>query len=293
MKILIFGKNGQLGWELQRTTACLGQILFFDYPEIDLVHPEQACDLIREIKPELVINATAYTQVDRAESEPDIAMAINGTAPGRLAKTAAEIQSAFIHFSTDYVFDGKKGSAYTEKDAPNPLNLYGESKLAGEKAVEQACEAALILRTSWLYSTRRDSFVTKVLKWGREQSSLRIVADQIGSPTWARMLAEVTTSLIARFGFDLFEAIAGKRGIYHLGGSGCASRYEWAKAILHYDPHPEIQKVEEVQPASTAEFPTPAIRPANTCLDCRLFSQQFDLQLPDWETSLKLAMAEQ
>jgi dTDP-4-dehydrorhamnose reductase len=292
MKILILGKTGQLGWELQSSMRSLGDVISYDYPQINLIHPEQTCQLIRENQPDLVVNATAYTQVDLAEKEPDIAMTINGVAPGLLAQTAKEIHAAFVHFSTDYVFDGTKGSAYTEVDAPNPLNVYGKTKLTGEASVREAGGASMILRTSWLYSTRRDSFVTKVIQWGRENTFLRIVSDQIGSPTWARSLAEVTAQMVAEGGNQIYQWVGDHSGIYHLGGSGCASRYEWAKLVLKYDPHRELLKAKKIIPASTAEFPTPAVRPANTCLDCSLFFRQFHLCLPDWETSLKLALEE-
>jgi len=293
MKIVVLGKNGQLGWELRRSTLCLGSVIALDFPEIDLIHPEQTCQLIREKQPDLILNATAYTQVDRAEDEPETAQAVNGLAPGILARTAADSHAAFIHFSTDYVFDGKKGSAYVETDEPHPLNTYGRSKLAGETAVQEAGGAFMILRTSWVYSARRDSFVKKVLHWARKKDALRVVSDQIGSPTWARTLAEITTQMVVMGKDDIYNWIKGQSGLYHLGGSGCCSRFEWAKAILSLDPHPELQMAKKITPVSSAEFPTAAERPANTCLDCSLFYHRFGLQLPDWETSLKLALEEQ
>ena len=169
MKILLLGNQGQLGWELERTLATAGILIAVDYPEIDLAHPESIRPLIQSTKPEIIINATAYTAVDRAESEAEIAYAINGITPGVLAETALEVGALLIHFSTDYVFDGKKGSAYIESDIPNPLGVYGASKLAGEQAIQQVGGQYLILRTSWVYSLRRPSFVTKVLEWSRQQ----------------------------------------------------------------------------------------------------------------------------
>ena len=238
----------------------------------------------------MVINATAYTQVDQAESEPELAEAINGVAPGRLAEACVEVGAAFIHYYTDYVFDGLKGSAYIESDRPNPINIYGSSKLAGEQAITQIGGAHLIFRTSWVYSNRRDSFLTKVLSWARQNRSLRVVDDQVGNPTWARMLAEISAHLLAKTGGNPLSWIRERSGIYHLAGDGVASRLEWAKAILRLDPHPEAQICQDVLPAQMSEFVTPATRPLYSALDCALFTSTFDLRLPAWEQALHLAM---
>jgi dTDP-4-dehydrorhamnose reductase len=217
-------------------------------------------------------------------------MAINAAAPGVLAEEAAALGAALIHYSTDYVFDGLKGSAYIETDTPNPLNMYGKSKLAGEQAIRQAGGTFLILRTVWVYSLRRDSFVTKVLEWSRRQSTLRLVTDQVGNPTWARMLAEISAQLLAKGGKDPLSWLEERKGLYHLAGSGIASRLEWAQAILRCDPAREEQLTREIQPALTAEFPTPARRPLYSALNCDKFTDTFDLRLPDWEEALRLAM---
>jgi dTDP-4-dehydrorhamnose reductase len=305
MHILLLGKIGQLGWELSRTLPPLGKLTALDYPEIDLVHPQMIHGLIKEIRPDIIINATAYTAVDRAESEAQIAKAINGDAPGIMAEAARLVSAPLIHYSTDYVFDGAKGSPYLETDSPNPLGVYGQSKLAGELAVQQADGAHLILRTSWVYSLRRDSFVTKVLGWARQNSdapaTLRFVTDQVGNPTWARMLAEITAQLLAvaqaqaTSGLRLpKDAITGwikeRGGLYHLAGSGYASRLEWAKAILRFDPKSAEQNVKEILPALTSDFPTPAKRPLFSALDCEQFTNTFGLRLPEWDETLKLAM---
>ena len=289
MRILLLGKYGQLGWELHRSLLPLGEVLALDYPEIDLTkdHFRQA---IRDFRPQVIINATAYTAVDRAESEAELAMAINARAPGIIAEQASRLEAAMIHFSTDYVFDGAKGRDYVETDPPNPLGLYGKSKLAGELAIQQVGGAYLILRTSWVYSLRRDSFVTKVLEWSRQQATLRVVADQVGNPTWARILAEITTQVLAKGSHDLPGWLRERGGLYHLAGSGRASRLEWAEAILQYDPRQEQQRVQEILPARTADFPTPAQRPLHSALDCGRFGEVFDLRLPDWRLSLQLAM---
>ncbi len=290
MRILLLGKIGQLGWELQRTLAPLGPLTALDYPEIDLLHLDSLSTKIEASRPQVIINATAYTAVDRAESEADVARAINAAAPGWLAQKAAEMGAAFIHYSTDYVFDGGLGRPYVETDPPNPLGVYGQSKLEGERLVQAAGAAYLILRTSWVYSMRRASFVTKVLGWARQNTTLRLVTDQVSNPTWARMLAEVTAQILAASHPDLTGWVHARRGLYHLAGDGYASRKEWAEAVLALDPHPHEQTVTEILPALTSEFPAPAQRPLFSALDCGRFSQTFGLQLPDWRQALKLAM---
>ncbi len=292
MRILLLGSTGQVGWELQRTLAPLGEVLGLDYPEIDLTRSDAIRQIIADRRPQLVINATAYTAVDQAESEPEIALAVNGRAPGVLAEAAQSLQAALVHFSTDYVFDGQKGAAYIETDSPRPLSVYGSSKLAGENAVTQVGGAYLILRTSWVYSLRRPSFVTKVLEWSRKQPVLRMVTDQIANPTSARMLAEVTAQLLAKSVPNTYRWLLDRSGIYHLAGSGSASRLEWAQAILHNDPDPQQQIVQKIEPALTADFPTPAQRPLYSALNCDHFQETFGLSMPEWRLALQLSMAQ-
>jgi len=263
----------------------------FDYPEINLSKPDSIRPLIQEVKPTVLINATAYTAVDRAESESDLALMINGIAPGIMAEACAALDCILIHYSTDYVFDGTKGSPYLENDPPNPLNQYGRSKLRGEQAIEQVGGFYLIFRTAWVYSLRGDSFVRKVLQWSRQQETLRVVEDQISNPTWARMLAEITALLLARQPSSSFDWLKEHTGIYHLAGDGYCSRYEWAQAILSADPHPDEQVCRQVLPAKTAEFPTPAQRPLFSALDCQRFISTFGLRLPVWREALALALA--
>jgi dTDP-4-dehydrorhamnose reductase len=194
------------------------------------------------------------------------------------------------------VFDGKKGKPYLETDVPKPVGVYGSSKLAGEQAISTVGGKYLILRTSWLYSLRRDSFVTKVLKWARQNTQLRIVTDQVGNPTWARMLAEISAQLLVkaiqqiRAENQLNSWLGERKGIYHLAGSGFTSRLEWARAILQFDPHPNEQVVNALEAAYTTEFPTPAQRPIFSALNCDQFTKTFGLLLPPWEEALKLAM---
>jgi dTDP-4-dehydrorhamnose reductase len=292
MRILLLGTSGQLGWELQRTLAPLGDLIALDYPQIDLSHPDRYHQAVKQARADILINATAYTAVDQAESETELSMAINAIAPGILAEIAQDSGAALIHYSTDYVFDGTKESPYIETDPPNPLNAYGQSKLAGEKVIEQVNGAGLILRTSWVYSLRRDSFVTKVLRWSRLHEQLRVVTDQISKPTWARMLAQVSAMLLAQAGSTPAGWLSERRGIYHLAGGGEASRLDWAQAILEYDPHPEEQVTKQILPAETADFPTPAQRPLYSVLNCDRFYQTFGLRLPEWRESLRLAMVD-
>ncbi len=291
MRILLFGKNGQVGWELQRTLAPLGDVIVFGSHDLDLAEVDQLSAQVQVSRPDVIINAAAYTDVDRAQAEPDRAMAINGRAPGALAKAAQDIGAGLVHYSTDFVFDGTKGIGYAETDPPNPISAYGESKLEGEMAIQKVGGAYWILRTSWVYSLRRSCFVTKVLSWARANTRLRIVTDQIGSPTWCRMLAEATACALAQGSTDIREWVRTHQGIYHVAASGHASRFAWAQAILRHDPNPEDKIAEEILPATSADFPTPATRPANSSLNCDKFEQTFRLRLPPWETSLQLALA--
>jgi len=197
MKILLFGKNGQLGWELNRTLMCLGELIAIDYPEVNFEKPKDVINIINQIKPDLIVNAAAYTNVDKAEEEPDKARLINADTPGEIARWCKKNNAVIIHYSTDYVFDGTKGSPYTEDDQPNPINIYGETKLAGEVAIQQSEAIHLILRTAWVYSMRGNNFVNKVLEWTKKSDVIRVVDDQISNPTWARALAEITADTIA------------------------------------------------------------------------------------------------
>jgi dTDP-4-dehydrorhamnose reductase len=289
-RILLLGNTGQLGWELDRALQPLGFVVALDYPQVNMADPGSIRKVVQECRPGVIINATAYTAVDKAEREPELAEAINGTAPGVLADEARKLDAALIHYSTDYVFDGKKGEPYIEMDAPGPLNVYGKSKLAGEEAIRSVDCAYLILRTAWVYSLRRDSFISKVLGWARADEALRVVSDQVSNPTWARLLAEITAQLLARAGEDFLPWLAARKGLYHLAGEGFASRFEWAKLILELDPDRSEQRVRQVLPALSSDFPTPAQRPLFSALDCKCFQDTFGLQLPDWRSALKQAL---
>ncbi len=242
---------------------------------------------IRLHKPQVIINAAAYADVDRAEQEQESAFQINSLAPGLMAELACEFNTLFIHFSTDYVFDGTLGRPYVETNAPNPLNVYGRSKLAGEKAIQKAGGAYLILRTSCVYSMGGDNFVTKVLGWVRQNETLRIVDDQISNPTWVGALAGMISQILAcGSGF-----ISEHKGVYHLAGDGYASRYAWANEILKLDPKAYEQIIKNIIPAATSDFPTPAKRPLFSALNCANFKATFGLQLPNWAQALTLAMS--
>jgi dTDP-4-dehydrorhamnose reductase len=284
----LFGKNGQLGWELRRTLAPLGPITALDYEDIDLINADALRQRISELNPELIVNASAYTDVDGAESDREKAFGINARAPQVMAEQAKVLGAPIIHYSTDYVFDGAKNAPYTEDDLPGPLNAYGASKLAGEDAVKSAAGPFLIFRTAWLYSMRGSNFVTKVLQWSRKHQRLHIVDDQISNPTWARILAQLTAHVLGR-GMGYLQE---RSGLYHLAGGGHASRFDWAKEILKYDPNPESQKTTEVVRASTSDIPTPARRPLFSALNCDRFAETFDLRAAPWAQELRLALAD-
>ena len=290
MRIVLFGKNGQLGWEFQRILPILGQVTALGRNEADVSDFHEIQKSLDELKPDLIINTSAYTDVDQAEIESELAIKINAIAPGVMAEAAHKTGAVFIHYSTDYVFDGTSDVPYTELDRTNPLNVYGQSKLMGEENIKQAADAYLILRTSWVYSLRGNSFVNKVLGWARKNEVLKVVSDQIGSPTWARMLAGLTSLMIAQNNSNLLEIIRKRRGVYHMAGRGYTSRYEWAKQILANDPNLSEQVVQSLESALSKDFPTPATRPLFSALNCTRFEETFGLQLPAWDGALELAM---
>lgn len=286
-KILLFGKTGQLGSVLYQNLQG-SNLIAYDYPEIDFNHPDEVRKLVQQHQPTLIINAAAYTAVDQAEQEPEKAFNINGYSVGAIAEAAKTLGAGLIHYSTDYVFDGRKKSLYTTEDHPQPINVYGESKWLGEKMVIDTQGDYLIFRLSWVYSLTHPSFVRKVMEWSRKSETLRIVDDQTSNPTWASMVANKTIQVIQND--RLREWLHTHRGIYHLAGKGAVSRYKWAKAILEFDPHRNEQKTKELIPAKSSEFPTPAARPEFSGLDCTKFETTFNIELPDWKTSLADAM---
>jgi len=281
MKILLLGKNGQIGWELQRTLTPLGEIIALGREELDLVDEKAIRNMVRLISPDLIVNAAAYTAVDKAEEEQEQAMAINGIAPGILAEEAALCKAALVHYSTDYVFDGTKRTPYTEDDIPNPVNFYGTTKLAGERAIQETEVSHLIFRTSWVYGLRGKNFLLTILRLARERNELKIVNDQVGSPTWCRTVAEVTASILEQ---NVFEKK--KQRNYHLTEMGKTTWYGFARNILDYFIQLTNKKV-ELKAITTEEYPTPARRPMYSILSCDKLMQHFSLALPDWDNTLK------
>ncbi|HEY9598162.1 MAG TPA: dTDP-4-dehydrorhamnose reductase [Cyanophyceae cyanobacterium] len=293
-RILLTGITGQVGWELQRTLMTLGEVIPVGRSisnaalQMDLAEPDSIRGIIREVQPDLIVNPAAYTAVDKAESEPELAMAINGIAPGVMAEEAKRLGAALIHYSTDYVFDGTKTTAYAEDDKPNPQNTYGTTKLAGEQAIQLVGVSHLILRTSWVYGLRGKNFLLTMLKLGQEREELRVVDDQIGSPTWSRAIAEATAQIVSQGTPDLFDFLNSKGGIYHLTASGRTSWYDFAKAIFEHSPNRSEQKLKRLTPITSDQYPTPAKRPAYSLLDCQKLSNTFKVALPEWEKALKL-----
>jgi len=288
-KILQIGTKGQLGWELLRTCAPLGEVIALDYPTVDLSDSAGLRELVRSTNPDIIINAAAYTNVDKAESEPELARAINATGPGILAEEAKKINAVLLHYSTDYVFDGTKGSPYTEADTPNPLSVYGQTKLEGEQAVMASGCSFLVLRSSWIYS-RRSGFVAKVLEWARTQETIRIVDDQISSPTPARLMAEITASIISKIEAKPNDWMLERKGIYHCACTGYCSRYEWAREVLRLSSNMHTKPGQQLLPALTSDFSTPAVRPLKSRLDSKMFEATFGMKIPHWLKALELAM---
>ena len=286
-KILLLGKNGQVGWELQRTLAPLGQVWALDYPEIDFAEGAALRKLVLEHQPQILVNAGAYTAVDKAESEPDRALLINGLAPGILAEAAKQIGALLVHYSTDYVYDGTKRTPYVETDAPNPLSAYGRSKLAGDEAIQQIGGAHLIFRLCWVYGARGQNFMLTMMRLARERETLRVVADQFGSPTWSRMIAEATALAVRQ----TVSAGAGRdwSGVYHLRAGGETHWHEFASRIIELMPAAE-RKCKTVEAITTADYPTPARRPAYSVMSSEKLRRTFGIELPAWEPSLRLAL---
>jgi dTDP-4-dehydrorhamnose reductase len=280
---LLIGKNGQVGWELGRTLAPLGRMVAVDYPGIDLADASSIRQWVRDTAPTVIVNAAAYTAVDKAETETERCHLINGVAPAILADEAKKAGALMIHYSTDYIFDGTKTTPYVEGDEPNPLGAYGRSKLAGDQGVLQAGGEHLIFRLCWVYGGRGQNFMLTTRRLARERENLRMVKDQVGCPTWSRIIAEATALATARVLAD--REPARFTGVYHLAASGHTSWHGFAEAIVGMMP-PEEKKCRAVQPITTPEYPLPARRPAYSVLSCEKLKCTFGLQLPDWKESL-------
>ncbi|GAB4176904.1 MAG: dTDP-4-dehydrorhamnose reductase [Rhodocyclaceae bacterium] len=293
-RILVIGRSGQLAWELRRCLLPLGEVYAVERPEIDLARPASLLPVLDRVQPDVIFNAAAYTAVDRAEAEPEIAHAVNAGAPALLAREAAARRALLVHYSTDYVFDGAKPQPYVESDAPAPLGVYGAAKAAGERAVEEAGGDHLILRTSWVYAARGANFLRTMLRLGAERERLRVVADQIGAPTWARFLAEASAQVLAQARRERSAGIFSS-GLYHLSAAGETSWHGFACAIFAHarrmDPAIGL-KVADVEPIATSDYPLPARRPANSRLSCEAVRARFGIEIPHWETALDLCLEE-
>lgn len=290
-KILLTGANGQVGHALQRAlsseTSLANSVISLDRSQLDLTHHDEIRRVIQMIKPDLIINPAAYTAVDKAETEPELAYAVNATGPRILAEEAAKIGARLIHFSTDYVYNGSKSSPYTEDDVTEPLSLYGKSKLAGEDAIRAVGLQHLIFRTSWVYDIYRENFLKTILRLAGERDELRIVADQIGAPTSSNSIAKATLSVMNRW--------QDETGVYHLVNAGKTSWHGFATAIV--EEYSCLQRVRDwpllkvtpanIQVITTEEYSALALRPANSCLDCSKLERDFSVELPSWRDALR------
>jgi dTDP-4-dehydrorhamnose reductase len=291
MNILLFGCNGQVGWELQRSLAPLGVLTALERSEANLAEPESLRAVIRNIRPQVIVNAAAYTAVDKAESESELARRINCTAPAVMAEEAASMGAWFVHYSTDYVFDGrKKDGGYTEADVTNPLNVYGQTKLEGESAIQAACGNTLIFRTSWIYAARGNNFAKTMLRLAKERDQLTVVADQWGAPTSAELIADVTAHTLRQV-----IAKPALKGLYHLTAGGEVSWHGYACYVLKQAMKLGQQlkiKPSGVAACATADYPLPAPRPANSRLDTTQLQTAFGFYLPDWKVHLDRMLKE-
>lgn len=297
-RILLTGATGQVGRELLETLKPLGEVIAPGRAEMDLANLASVQEMIRAVRPRWIVNPGAYTAVDKAESEPELAYAINGEAVGVIGLEARAIGAGVIHFSTDYVFDGSAVGPYRETDAPGPVSVYGSSKLAGEMALAEGGVGHLVFRTSWVYGARGKNFLLTILKLARERETLRVVADQRGAPTWSRDLAAMTAEVIgqcekASRGRELPEVLGDVGGIYHAAGGGETTWYGFAREAVRLQQEKEPgARFAEIEAITTAEYPTPAKRPANSTMDCRRLVQRFGWAMMEWRDSLRKVLAE-
>ncbi len=293
MRILLTGGTGQVGWELARTLMPLGEVIAVDRSQVDLSDLNTLRGIVEQHQPHVIVNPAAYTAVDKAESESELAFLVNAEAPRVLAEEANKIGALLVHYSTDYVFDGSKNTPYTENDATHPINVYGQSKLAGEQAIQSVGGDYLILRTSWVYTSRGSNFLRTIMRLAAEREELKIVADQIGTPTWARLIAEATAHVVRQSVFEQQSGIFNSNA-YHLTASGEPSWHGFAQKIV--DIAREQGKTElrnqVIHPIPTTDYPLPAKRPANSRLSNESLEQQFGLVMPSWDNALRLCMQE-
>jgi dTDP-4-dehydrorhamnose reductase len=274
--ILLTGAAGQVGFELARSLAAHGEVIALDRVALDLADADAIVACVRQARPQLIVNAAAYTAVDRAESERDAAFAVNARAPGILAEEAKRLDAVLIHYSTDYVFDGLRTTPYDEDAPTGPLNVYGASKLEGERAIAQSGARAVVFRTSWVYGARGSNFLLTMLRLAQERDELRVVADQHGTPNWCRTLADATTAAVARG----LPWLAERAGLYHLASAGSTTWHGFAQVIIGDAPRPRVVGI------ATSAYPTPARRPAYGVLSARKFEATFGYTMPDWRDAL-------
>jgi dTDP-4-dehydrorhamnose reductase len=282
-RTLVFGAHGQVGQQVCETFSGLGRVTALDRASADLADPESLRAIVRRVRPHVIVNAAAYTAVDRAEAEPELVHAVNAASPGVLAEEAEACGACLVHYSSDYVFDGRAMRPYLEEDATGPLSVYGRTKLAGERAVARACARHLIFRTSWVFASRGSNFLRTILRLGAERESLRVVADQFGAPTSARLIAQVTRTFVERLmrsGSDLTQY-----GTYHLAAAGETSWYAYAQYVVdrgHQSGIPLKLSAESVAPISTFDYPVAAQRPASSRLDTTKLRSALGIELPEW-----------
>jgi dTDP-4-dehydrorhamnose reductase len=287
--ILVTGKNGQVGYELQRALMPIGSVVAVDRQIMDLADSDSIREVVAQIKPDVIVNAAAYTAVDKAESDQQAAMQINGIAPGILAEEAKKLNALLIHYSTDYVYDGTKDGIYVETDATNPVNYYGLSKLAGEQAIQANGVDHLILRTSWVYGARGNNFLLTMLRLMKEREVLNVIDDQHGTPTWSRLIAEVTAHIVKQSLNDRKTAEFAS-GIYHLTSNGETTWHGFATKIVELAADKEALKIKTIEKIPTSQYPTPATRPHNSRISTQALSKKFSLTLPIWDEALALCM---
>ena len=293
MKILLFGKNGQVGWELNRSLQPLGEVIATGREDVDFSEPESLRQIVQDISPDVIVNAVAYTAVDKAEEEEGLAAKVNSITPGVLAEEALKLNALLVHYSTDYIFDGTKESPYSETDKPNPINAYGRTKLAGEQAIQLSGCDHLIFRTSWVYASRGHNFLLTMLKLAQEREKLSIVNDQIGSPTSARLIADTTVLCVQQ---AMKEKLVGifSSDLYHLTTSGYTSWHGFTKEIVKLASSSlGLQlTIKELKAIPTSDYPAPAARPMNSRLALTKLESVFTVEMPDWKKSLSICLAE-
>lgn len=290
MKILLLGADGQLGFELRGALGAFAELALATRRDVDMTDLDAVRDAVRTSAPDVIVNATAHTDVDGAEKDPDLARRINADAVAVLGEEARARRTPLVHYSTDFVFDGRTDRPYVEADATHPLGAYGRSKREGEERLLAMQAPALVLRTAWVYSLRRKSFVSAILRLARERETLRIVADQVGNPTFAGDLAHATALVLFEARRDPFAAIDAARGVWHLAGTGHVSRFDFARAIVEMDPKRSEHAVRSIEPIPTSAYPLPAERPLFAPLDSSRFAERFGVRLPGWRDALERAL---